>query len=709
MMNESNRELLNRLFPGQEKDLENDVDVNNYLAQISTFGVEKLRTEGVRIQEEMAHTLQQTQDLAFQNYKTFVETAECSSAVLREFTSVEERLDRLLAELPEFAGRCAEFGRRGAEIQARRRLNSTTLTKHTELLEVLELPQLMDTGVRNGYYDQAMELVTHVRSLEKKHGHIRLVEGIVADVQLAYRSMLTQLVSQLRTNIQLPQCLKVIGHLRRMEVFTEFELRLKFLQARNAWLDEQLSNISRDDPYHHISKTIEVSRVSLFDIVTQYRAVFSDESALLQAGADEAAPAIFYEWINLKVDQFVRTLRQDLARGVGSRLDSLLSQTMYFGLSLARVGADLRPLAAPLFQQAALAQFQRTLDAATARFRQYMDAFTCMKARVTASPAALEPPSAAQDPLQPPASLLDYLPLAHYCNGALAAFNELRLCPALGLVHEVAALLRDSLAAVVGRVVDLYHTDSQGLTEAERRNYSRFCRCLARDLVPYLSRCLAAVFPADQLAPALGLSAAALTKRGIGSLDVPVLVGPLQEFLSEPAEVPATAASAAAPTVPAPAVPAPADAGAAASSAALESAADPAEAAHTAGPSAQSPPGGHEQAAGVGAAGHGSGAEVTPPADGAAEGEAAARPADGGVLPAASGAPEEAPEVTPLTSEPSEPAGEAAPEGNHAPSAAEVDPVGPADLHTDASLLREALDDDDPGLVMTAPQRPPQL
>ena len=44
--------------------------------------------------------------------------------------------------------------------------------------------------------------------------------------------------------------------------------------------------------------------MGLFDIVTQYRAVFSDDSALLQAGADEAAPAIFYEWINLKVKRY---------------------------------------------------------------------------------------------------------------------------------------------------------------------------------------------------------------------------------------------------------------------------------------------------------------------------------------------------------------------------------------------------------------------
>ncbi|KAK3790082.1 hypothetical protein RRG08_020063 [Elysia crispata] len=433
-------------------------DFVQYLVELSSHGAERLAGEPDRLQEEKAQILSETQDLAFHNYSTFIQTADCSKEIFQDFQIIEKHLEGLVNKLPDFSEECNKVITKAQEISSSRRMNSLTLQRHTQLLEVLEMPQLMDTCVRNGYYEEALELAAHVKRLEKKHPNIPVIMGIVREVKWSTQLMLNQLIQQLRTNLQLPACLKVIGFLRRMDVFTEAELRIKFLQARDAWFQSILDAIPTGDSYTHITKTVEASRVHLFDIMTQFRAIFSDEDPLVSTGRPDDVvneTLLFHSWVMQKISQFLATLQHDLEEGVGGRLDSILGQCMYFGLSFSRVGADFRGLLAPIFERATLRYFEAAMVEANKKFEENMQSYNLLGVTTTGGlPFGVASSQSGQ--LYPPTALLDFYPLAAYCNQTLSAFNDLRLCAPLNLAALVSISLHRSLQEVNRVILAFY-------------------------------------------------------------------------------------------------------------------------------------------------------------------------------------------------------------------------------------------------------------
>ncbi|XP_033096780.1 conserved oligomeric Golgi complex subunit 8-like [Anneissia japonica] len=510
-------------------------DFVQYLTELSSFGVDKLCHEPERLAEERAQILEQTQELAFHNYKTFIETADCSKEIVEDFNLVEQHVNNLLNKLPEFSDKCQIFMKNANEINVSRRLNTLTLNKHTQLLEVLEIPQLMDTCVRNSYYEEALELSAYVKRLDKKHSSIAVIQDIVNKVKNSMQLMLNQLIQQLRTSVQLPACLRVIGYLRRMDVFSESELRIKFLQARDAWFQGILSSISTDDAYIHITKIIELSRVHLFDIITQYRAIFSDDDPILSSSQESSTneSSIFHGWVVHKVSNFLQMLEFDLNQGVGNRLDSLLGQCMYFGLSFSRVGADFRGLLSPLFQRAALRTFCNAAQEATERFCDVMQSYTLI-----ASPALISATTLSSVTLQgdknmtPPANLLEYPPLAVYTNNILSAFNDLRHCSPIALAPDVARQLQLSLECVMETIVAYFRAEETTFNDQQMVLFLKLCRIASEEMVPFLNRCLQLLFPASSIAQTLGVTVHDLSKMGgIGVMNIAVVVQKINQLL----------------------------------------------------------------------------------------------------------------------------------------------------------------------------------
>lgn len=93
----------------------------------------------------------------------------------------------------------------------------------------------------------------------------------------------------------------------------------------------------------------------------------------------------------------------------------------------------------------------------------------------------------------PPAALVDHLPLAVYCNGLLAAFNELRHCAPLSCRLPVAQQLQASLVAASSAMA--HYGLTHPLSEAEQAAFDAACRAHTATLCPYIAVCFERIYP----------------------------------------------------------------------------------------------------------------------------------------------------------------------------------------------------------------------
>ncbi|XP_043484922.1 conserved oligomeric Golgi complex subunit 8 [Leptopilina heterotoma] len=501
-------------------------DFYQYLSKLGGFDIDQLNKEPDHLVDEKNAVLQNTQDLVFANYKTFIQTAESSREIFKQFNETENRLENLTKDIPRFIEKCQLFCDASKDINSHRRLNGLTLNRSGELLEILEMPQLMESCLRSNQYNEALEISQYARQLGTKHGDIPIVASVVAEIENSWSSMVGQVVGSLRGDLPLPRCLQLVGLLRSMDAFTEPELRIKFLQARDSWLQGLLSAIPNEDPNFHLTKTIELSRIHLFNIITQYRAMFSDQDHI-SLGRDISIneSAIFYHWLEEKISQFLGTLEQDLP-GVNS-IDSILGQCTYFALSFGRVGADFTGRMSAIFVKVIGDKVEANIWRATKKFEKDMETFTLIN-KVQRSDVKVENVAPSENP---PEQLMEFYPLAEYCNGLIATFNEFRLCSPIALSQNFTKLMQESLSCVAKAMLFFYKQEQQAFTANERENMLKFVDCLSEQLIPYVQFCIHALFPANQIATHLEISPIQSQKEGVTYLNEKLILEPLATLL----------------------------------------------------------------------------------------------------------------------------------------------------------------------------------
>ncbi|KAI9300473.1 Dor1-like family-domain-containing protein [Cunninghamella echinulata] len=400
---DDNTDLLHLLTEDWNKEngdiIKNSKWTKDYLTRLKSLTLEELKNEPFTIRETQQQIQSDAQQLAYEDYPSFLHAQTCRRELDTTLNGLDNHFTGMLSSVPALQAACEQFTMEAKTIMQERSKITRVLEHQHSLVDLLELPQLMDTCVWNGYYTEAMDLASHVRLLYTRYP-LSIVGTIHDQVQTSSDLMLVQLISHLRRPIKLAAAMNVIGYLRRMDIFTsETELRLAFLRCRHDFVEQKLEKIkkpslsssttttddhhvpfstknninknnnqstiaavspspstSSQETFDYLKKYLDIMREQMFEIATQYMSVFSskENDTLLSNYMIQLITLIQHTLTNHLVDI------QDT-----SALASLLTQLQYCGMSLGRVGLDFRQLCVSIFEDAMQPLILKMIDQAT--------------------------------------------------------------------------------------------------------------------------------------------------------------------------------------------------------------------------------------------------------------------------------------------------------------------------------------------------------
>lgn len=501
-----------------------------------------LRVEKDRCEREM-------EQLAVQNYGAFIGNARVTRSVRQELSDIQRHLDEMMEKIAPVQDDITKFTATSTDLGVKRSSLRNVLQQHSSLLELLELPQLLDACVRNQLFDESLELLSYCGNMLQAHEargeDIPVLNNLREQVSVQRSNLHASLVSQLKTDIHLPACVRVIGFLRRIHQHSEEELRRLFIEHRGSFLETHKQQVEqlrghRGSVVTALRNAADLIRTHVYDIGTQYRALFPQEDGPLCAWLSEQIV-----WLTGLLRAHIlppeighcgqgqSPNRSAMAGNSGSgspssrapgavpgvRIDAaalamILRQVLHASSTLKRLGGQFFPAVARIFEARMDHHVREMLDFAVLTFHAELGRYDWVPSTALAggSGSANMPPGQGNTSvgwLHPQAlELTRHRPLAVFTNDLVQMFNELRQCSLYGLRIPVVSSCYECLMSAVNLLKSVRASQLMQLGSAKANELMRLSQNFAHILTPLVAAHLEAIFGSNAKLDVAAITAA---------------------------------------------------------------------------------------------------------------------------------------------------------------------------------------------------------
>ncbi|KAK6343250.1 hypothetical protein TWF730_010846 [Orbilia blumenaviensis] len=378
-----------------------------YLSRLTSLSFNDIITNEPASLKSSHHSINLSlQSLASRSYQSFITSSEQLSTIPSALDKLNDSIETLKSHLPALDAHLTEFSKKyhkSSPILQERTRKHTLARTFPKLLDILELPTLLQSAISSSNPSLALDIHSHVRRLHQLYPTTPIITSVTRECDALLQVLNTQLLTTLRGPLKLPAAIKTIGYLKRTspnippgeEVWGSIFLvaRLSFLNSLFQALDplRELADAEREEwakaqsavngdsnrkpkstghqTERYLKRWIEVFREQSFAIVTMYRAVFPPSgstsmnlaSAYLapqtpvtpnirrssvisadgDAGEGSDMPSPLVTFVPHLVTMLTSALKNYLpVVSDKSARESLLTQMLYAAGSLGRLGGD---------------------------------------------------------------------------------------------------------------------------------------------------------------------------------------------------------------------------------------------------------------------------------------------------------------------------------------------------------------------------------
>eukprot|EP01066_Platyproteum_vivax_P015208 Platyproteum_vivax@DN6744_c0_g1_i1.p1 len=261
----------------------NQVEVSDktvqYLEHLLSTSFVRLAKEPAALAAEDEKIKFEMEKLAVNNYGAFIQNARVISSIRTDVETIRGQLQDMRLKLPPLTEKLDQFQNQLDGLNKESEKLEMISKNHTSLLEVLEIPQVLDACIRNSLYEESFDLMNAFNTAfnYETTKQIPLVTVLCAQVDEQQQALHSVFLQQLLCQTTLPNIVRCIGYIRRMGWYSEEELRELFLECRNGFLEEskkQNEEIAGKDFSSLLLAYLHLLHSHVPQIISQYTTLF---------------------------------------------------------------------------------------------------------------------------------------------------------------------------------------------------------------------------------------------------------------------------------------------------------------------------------------------------------------------------------------------------------------------------------------------------